>query len=72
MKLNKWIKLVRTSNRQLAKKLDVSSTTVSRWVKSKRFPKVGELILIEQITEGAVTANDFVNQWQNNNISEVN
>ena len=28
MKLNKWIKLVRTSNRQLAKKLDVSSPIV--------------------------------------------
>ena len=71
MRLDKWITLVRTSNRQLAKKLNVSSTTVSRWIKSKRFPKVSELILIERITEGAVTANDFVNQWQNKNVSEV-
>jgi len=64
MYLEKWCHLTNTSRRSLAKKLgDISATSVARWTNSKRFPKPKDLIRIIKITDGAVTPNDFVEQW---------
>ena len=64
MKLSKWCDITGTSKLEIANKLGtVSSRSVFRWAKSERFPKPQELLRIEQLTEGAVTANDFVKQW---------
>ncbi len=68
MYLSKWINLTNTSKKGLAEKLgNITATSVTRWTKSKRFPKPQELMRIEEITEGLVTANDFVKQWKEQN-----
>tara|TARA_R110000824_G_scaffold100539_3_gene239059 strand:+ start:7336 stop:7557 length:222 start_codon:yes stop_codon:yes gene_type:complete len=68
MYLSKWIGLTKTTKKSVAEKLgNITATSVTRWTKSKRFPKPQELMRIEEITEGLVTANDFVKQWKEQN-----
>jgi|TARA_A100000172_G_C3041186_1_gene110539 DNA-binding transcriptional regulator YdaS (Cro superfamily) len=68
MYLSKWIGLTKTTKKSVAEKLgNITPTSVTRWTKSKRFPKPQELMRIEEITEGLVTANDFVKQWKEQN-----
>jgi hypothetical protein len=67
MNLNNWLELSKVSKRQLSTMMHLTPTTVVRWVKLDRFPKVQELIKLERITKGAVTANDFVEQWKEKN-----
>tara|TARA_R110001599_G_scaffold312369_1_gene519941 strand:- start:320 stop:544 length:225 start_codon:yes stop_codon:yes gene_type:complete len=65
MYLSKWIVLTKTTKKNLAEKLgNITATSVTRWTKSTRFPKPYELMRIEEITEGLVTANDFVKQFK--------
>tara|TARA_R100000541_G_scaffold9610_1_gene17337 strand:+ start:7677 stop:7898 length:222 start_codon:yes stop_codon:yes gene_type:complete len=65
MYLEKWCNLTNISKRELSKRLgNATPTTVTRWTKSKRFPTPQSLIKIEKLTEGVVTANDFVKQWE--------
>ena len=67
MYLSKWIGLTKTTKSVAEKLGNITATSVTRWTKSKRFPKPQELMRIEEITEGLVTANDFVKQWKEQN-----
>ena len=65
MYLSKWCDLQKIGQKELKQKLQpVSPSSVNKWLRSRRFPSVEMLIKIEQLTDGAVTANDFVKQWQ--------
>ncbi len=60
MDLNKYLKLRCQGTRQFAEILDVSYETVRRYRTGERRPGWNVLALIAVVTEGAVTANDFV------------
>ena len=71
MYLSKWLELTQTSHRGFAKKLgNISATSIIRWSSGKRFPRPNDLIAIEEITDGAVTANDFVKQLKEAQLKE--
>lgn len=64
MQLKQWCAITGKSKKEIAAQIgNVSPRSVFRWATAERFPKPKELIKIYQITEGAVTANDFVKQW---------
>ena len=42
-----------------ARKLEVPSSTVHRWVHGKRHPSIGCLLKIEKATKGKVLVKDF-------------
>lgn len=39
--------------------IGVHPSTVARWIKGERYPRPEQFIIISQITNGLVTANDF-------------
>lgn len=68
MNLNEWCDITGKSKKEIARQLGgISPRSVFRWATAERFPKPAELVKISEITQGAVTANDFVKQWAERN-----
>lgn len=59
MKLNAYLADKKMSVADFAKLVPVDPVTVHRWISGGRFP-MKHLAKIAEITQGAVTANDFV------------
>lgn len=62
MELNIWLKMNKIKNKDFAKEIGVSPVSLCRWVKNKRSPHIKFLHKIEKITNGEVSARDFVNK----------
>ncbi len=62
MQLTDWMRLSQHNDETLAKKLGVHETSVWRWRTGRRMPSKRLLQAVERLTNGAVTANDFINQ----------
>lgn len=63
MKLRDWLSTTDTTHAALAERLGVARETVARWA-SPSAPIVPEwemILALEEITKGAVTANDWAN-----------
>jgi transcriptional regulator with XRE-family HTH domain len=48
------------SQSALGEALGVSKSLISRWESGTRSPRLPEIVAIERLTGGAVTANDFL------------
>ena len=57
--LNLKLALVGVSKTDLAKKLKVTKTTVSSWVKGKNIPKKSTLTELTNLSNGIITGDDF-------------
>lgn len=60
MRLGDWMAQEHISQDELATKLGCDRSTVTRYVGGKRRPRAGMMRRIRSVTNGAVTANDFV------------
>lgn len=60
MTLNEFMKLANLSDTDIARKLGCSEGAVKKWRYGERIPRRDQLRQIHDITNGAVTANDFV------------
>ncbi|TAK50267.1 MAG: hypothetical protein EPO23_03410 [Xanthobacteraceae bacterium] len=60
MRFADWLIINKTSNADMAARLDVSAETVRRWRTGERFPDAATQKLIFDLTNGAVTPNDWV------------
>jgi hypothetical protein len=61
MKLDRYLKRKKMTPEAFAVLIEVHPTTVYRFLQGLSFPKSGNLKRIAAVTEGSVTANDFVN-----------
>jgi hypothetical protein len=64
MKINAWLESVEWTASDLARKLKVSRSAVCRWCAGPksatyRRPKLDNILAIEKLTEGLVTAKDW-------------
>lgn len=60
MTLHEFMKLASLSDTDMASKLGCSEGAVKKWRYGERVPRVDQLRRIHEITNGAVTANDFI------------
>jgi len=60
MTLNEWLANNNTSPESFAASLRVSRGAVLKWLSGERFPRKGALAKILRVTNGQVTANDFL------------
>lgn len=60
MRLSEYLAQAGLRQRALAERLAVSEATVSRWVSGRDMPSGRRLADLERLTQGAVTAADFV------------
>lgn len=60
MTLSDWIIKEDLTAAEVARRLNVSHSTVGRWCTAKLFPSRDSLIAIQSVTGGCVTANDFM------------
>tara|TARA_B100000927_G_scaffold162692_1_gene131079 strand:- start:8079 stop:8300 length:222 start_codon:yes stop_codon:yes gene_type:complete len=71
MNLNEWCDLTGKSKKTIARELGgISPRNVFRWASAEIFPKPPELIKIIKITNGAVTADDFLKAWEKRHVPE--
>lgn len=61
MKLQAWLDLKGLSQHDFATLVGRERSTVTRWV-GGRMPSKSDLAIIRDVTEGAVTANDWVDE----------
>jgi DNA-binding transcriptional regulator YdaS (Cro superfamily) len=59
MTLQEWAKKVAMSDATIARELGVAASTVWRWRKGIVLPSAWACAELEQLTEGAVTLQDF-------------
>jgi len=59
MTLNEWAASVEADYRDIARWLDVHETTAWRWIRHITIPNARAIMLIENMTEGAVTMQDW-------------
>jgi DNA-binding transcriptional regulator YdaS (Cro superfamily) len=59
MKLNEYLKINGLQNRDMAKKLNVSDTSISLWISGDRFPRRSVACRIIEATNGQVTYEDL-------------
>lgn len=74
MKLLNFLKLNDVSDEAFAASFDgeISASAVRKWKYGERNPRLPELVRIEEITKGAVTARDFLpEQPAQSNLSEA-
>lgn len=60
MKLAEYMDANELTQPELAKRLSVSQSAISQWLSGARFPKPEMLSRIRDLTDGAVTPNDFL------------
>ena len=60
MTLSEWMDAQKITAEALAPQLGVHWATVYKWKGRRAFPRVAQLAEIERITEGKVTARDFM------------
>ncbi len=60
MKLDEYMKDQNLTQADLAARLDVTPSAVCMWLAGKRRPRFETLARLEQTSNGAVTANDFM------------
>ena len=68
MNLREFLKLQKISQKQFAKNLGISPISLTRYIYSKRFPEKKILKKIHELTDGIVTANDFLSNSSNNDL----
>ena len=68
MNLREFLKLQKISQKQFAKNLGISPISLTRYIYSKRFPEKKILKNIHELTDGIVTANDFLSSSSNNDL----
>jgi len=61
MKLKIWLETKGIRPATFAKQLGCSHTTIGRYLNGERLPRRNILMKIDKVTEGEVTANDFIN-----------
>lgn len=59
MKLAEWKKIQGLTNQELGQMLGAETETARSWVAGEVIPRPEKMRLIHEITDGAVTANDF-------------
>jgi transcriptional regulator with XRE-family HTH domain len=52
------------SQSEFARQIKIHQPNISRYLNCKQFPDVATLSIIRAATNGEVTANDFVDQWE--------
>lgn len=62
MKLKDYLKTNQITSEAFAKSMGASHGGVLKWITGERFPRPKALAMIEKVTEGEVTANDFAAQ----------
>lgn len=64
MKLKIWLVTNKMSVGDFAEALGYERTLVSKWIGGHYFPRPQKLIKIMDYTGGEVTANDFLEDWE--------
>lgn len=64
MKLKSYMVQNRLTDQKMADAIGCSVSAVRKWRYGLRMPKPDQLVVISEATNGAVTANDFVEQHQ--------
>ena len=60
MRLDDWLAETATSQGKLAREINCTQTTISRYVSGARTPRPDQMAAIYKVTSGQVTPNDFV------------
>tara|TARA_Y100000589_G_scaffold191634_1_gene181527 strand:- start:2042 stop:3235 length:1194 start_codon:yes stop_codon:yes gene_type:complete len=68
MNLREFLKLQKISQKEFAKHLGISPISLTRYLYSKRFPEKKILEKIHKLTDGIVTANDFLSKSSDNDL----
>ena len=64
MTLGDYLCDAQLSQQEFAVLVGTTQATVSRWVRSRRLPGIPQLSAIRRVTKGAVTADDFIDQFE--------
>ena len=67
MKLKQYLLFAKISSRDFAKKIGISHVSISRYINGSRFPVKKIIEKIFKITNGLVSADDFLNQEKESN-----
>ena len=60
MRLNSYLKYAGKTHKDFADELGLSVSAVHKWLYGQRFPRKEHLKKIQELTNGEVTANDFI------------
>lgn len=60
MKLEDWFKLTKRPKGDFAREIGVTPQMISAYIKGDVWPKQDRMKRIAELTDGAVTANDFL------------
>ncbi len=60
MTLLEFLEKTDMTQREMARRLDVSQPTVTKWVRGRFIPTMPNLIRITEVTDGLVRYDDFV------------
>jgi predicted transcriptional regulator len=60
MPLEEWMALTATSQTQLARHLGITQTAISRYLSGQRVPRPAVMLLIYDVSDGAVSPDDLV------------
>ncbi len=66
MKLKEWLKKEKITSNEFAIKIGVTNISVCRWIRNKRYPNFMNLYAIQKMTNGEVTASDFIKKGDTN------
>lgn len=61
-----WKQKYKKTNKEISEVLNVSEVTVSRWLRSKKTPNLMNIYAIQKMTNGEVTASDFIKKGDTN------
>lgn len=65
MKLGEWLAATGTARSEFAERIGVDHVSVTRYVNGVRMPRKATLAIIREVTNGKVTADDFVAVQEN-------
>ena len=64
MRFETWLREQELTYTEVAKRLGCSRPAVKYWAIGKHMPRPRFLITIAKLTDGAVTYDDFLSQWE--------